>query len=232
MRPNAVVLVSGGMDSLVTLAVAARDHTVYALHLNYRQRTERRELRSFGAICRHYGIPTARRRVVDISFLGRIGGSALTDRKLEVPRTRGHGPRGGIPVTYVPFRNTIILSLAVAWAETVGAKKVFIGAVEEDSSGYPDCRKTYYEAFNRLVKEGTRPGSGIRVVTPLIAMSKGEIVRLGLKLNAPFHLSWSCYVSDDRPCGTCDSCRLRAKGFEEAGVPDPILKPRIKKAPR
>ena len=216
--PLAVVLVSGGMDSLVCAAIAAQTHEPAFLHLNYGQRTEKKELACFNAIADHYGVK--RRLVVDASHLSAIGGSSLTDRS--IPVDDAAPGRTGIPSTYVPFRNANILSMAVSWAEVVGAHKVFIGAVEEDSSGYPDCRREFYDAFNRAVALGTKPGSGIEVVTPVIAMGKGEIVRAGLALGVPFALSWSCYRSDDVACGRCDSCSLRLKGFREAGVPDPI----------
>ena len=216
--PLAVVLVSGGMDSLVCAAIAAQSHEPAFLHLNYGQRTETKELACFHAIADRYGVK--RRLVVDAPHLAAIGGSSLTDRSMIVEDAAPG--RSGIPSTYVPFRNANILSMAVSWAEVIGARKVFIGAVEEDSSGYPDCRREFYEAFNRAVSLGTRPGSGIQVVTPVIGMSKGEIVRTGLALGAPFELTWSCYRSGDSACGTCDSCALRLKGFREAGVADPI----------
>lgn len=216
--PRAVVLVSGGMDSLVCAAIAVREHECAFLHLNYGQRTERKELACFHAIADHYGV--ARRLVVDARHLAAIGGSSLTDHSMPVEDARRG--RGGIPATYVPFRNANILSMAVSWAEVLGARKVFIGAVEEDSSGYPDCRREFYDAFNRAVALGTKPGSGIEVVTPVIGMRKSEIVRRGAELAAPFALSWSCYRSEESACGSCDSCALRMKGFREAGLPDPI----------
>ena len=214
----AIALLSGGMDSCVAAAVAAKEYKLALLHVSYGQRTEARELRAFEEIADHYGIKT--RLVADISYLGKIGGSSLTDP--EMPVEAADLGREGIPTSYVPFRNTHFLAIAVSWAETIGARRIFIGAVEPDSSGYPDCREVYYEAFNELVRVGTKPETDIEVVAPLIKMKKAEIVGLGAKLNAPLHLTWSCYKNDDMPCGECDSCALREKGFKEAGVADPI----------
>ena len=183
---RAIVLLSGGMDSSVCAALAARDHETVALHVSYGQRTEARELRSFTAICERLGIKN--RLVVRNEALKAIGGSALTDENIPVPESRRVGR--DIPVTYVPFRNAHFLSVAVSWAEVLGASRIYIGAVEQDSSGYPDCRPAYYQAFNRVIEAGTKHG-GIAVVTPLIGMRKSEIVRLGLELNAPFDLTWS-----------------------------------------
>jgi len=217
MPKHAVVLLSGGMDSCVCAALAARDHEAAALHISYGQRTEARELQSFHAICDRLRIRT--RMAVRNEVLKAIGGSALTDENIAVPesRTLGHG----IPVTYVPFRNAHFLSAAVSWAEVLGATKIYIGAVEQDSSGYPDCRPAYYEAFNRVIGAGTREGK-IEVVTPLISMRKAEIVRLGLELGAPLDLTWSCYSREDRACGVCDSCTLRLRAFQDAGAIDPL----------
>lgn len=216
-KSRAVVLLSGGMDSCVCAALAARDHDAAALHISYGQRTEERERRSFMAICERLNVHD--KLVVRNEALRAVGGSALTDDRIEVPRAEAIGQ--GIPVTYVPFRNAHFLSVAVSWAEVLGAKKVYIGAVEPDSSGYPDCRPAYYRAFNEVVKAGTKEGL-IEVVTPLIALRKAEIVRLGLELDAPFDLTWSCYSRDDLACGVCDSCVLRLRAFEAAGVRDPI----------
>ncbi len=216
-RPRAVVLLSGGMDSCVCAALAARDHRAAAVHVSYGQRTEERERQSFERICDRLEI--RERLVVRNEALRAIGGSALTDSNISVPESRDIGT--GIPVTYVPFRNAHFLAAAVSWAEVLGAEKVYIGAVEPDSSGYPDCRPEYYRAFNEVVKAGTKEGS-IRVVTPLIAMRKAQIVRLGLELNAPFDLTWSCYQREDRACGVCDSCVLRLHAFRDAGAEDPI----------
>ena len=213
----AVVLLSGGMDSTVCAALAARKHHSAALHISYGQRTERREREAFLAICHRLGI--GNRLVVRNEALQFIGGSALTDDKIAVPESRHLGR--DIPVTYVPFRNAHFLAAAVSWAEVLGASKVYIGAVEQDSSGYPDCRAVYYQAFNRVIEAGTRQG-GIEIVAPLIAMRKAEIVRLGLELEAPFDLTWSCYSREDRACGVCDSCVLRLRAFQEAGASDPL----------
>ena len=217
LKSRAVVLLSGGMDSCVCAALAARDHDAAAVHVSYGQRTEERERNSFLGICESLKIHD--KLLVRNEALRTIGGSALTDSKIAVPNAEGPGQ--GVPVTYVPFRNAHFLAVAVSWAEVLGASKVYIGAVEPDSSGYPDCRPAYYEAFNRVVKMGTKEGS-IEIVTPLIAMRKAEIVRLGLELGAPFDLTWSCYSREDRACGVCDSCALRLRAFEAAGVRDPI----------
>ncbi len=205
------------MDSCVCAALAARDYEAAAVHVSYGQRTEERERQSFLAICQRLKIRD--RLMVRNEALGLIGGSALTDESIPVPEAEkiGHA----VPVTYVPFRNAHFLAVAVSWAEVLGAEKVYIGAVEPDSSGYPDCRPAYYKAFNEVVKAGTKEGR-IEVVTPLIAMRKAEIVRLGLELGAPFDLTWSCYSREDQACGVCDSCALRLHAFETAGVSDPI----------
>ena len=214
---RAVVLLSGGMDSSVCATLAARDHEAAAVHISYGQRTEERERQSFLAICQRLNIRD--RLMVRNEALRAVGGSALTDESIAVPDFEN--VVSGVPVTYVPFRNAHFLSVAVSWAEVLGAEKVYIGAVEPDSSGYPDCRPAYYEAFNQVVKAGTKDGR-IRIVTPLIAMRKAEIVRLGLELGAPFDLTWSCYSREDRACGVCDSCVLRLRAFEAAGSRDPI----------
>ena len=215
-RTAAVVLLSGGMDSCVCAALAARDFIAAAVHVSYGQRTEERERQAFLAICDRLEI--RQRLMVRNQALRAIGGSALTDEHIPVPESHlGHG----IPVTYVPFRNAHFLSVAVSWAEVLNADKVYIGAVEQDSSGYPDCRPDYYRAFNDVVRAGTKAGR-IQIVTPLIGMRKAEIVTLGLELGAPFDLTWSCYSREDRACGVCDSCVLRQRAFQEAGVADPI----------
>jgi 7-cyano-7-deazaguanine synthase len=218
-RTRAVVLLSGGMDSCVCAALAARDHQVAAVHVSYGQRTEDRERRSFEAICDRLEIRD--RLIVRNESLRAIGGSALTDSRIAVPEAHELATKPGVPVTYVPFRNAHFLAVAVSWAEVLGAEKIYIGAVEPDSSGYPDCRPEYYRAFNEVVKVGTKEGT-IQIMTPLIAMHKVEIVRLGLELNAPFDLTWSCYQREDRACGVCDSCLLRLRAFREAGAEDPI----------
>jgi len=284
-RARAVVLLSGGMDSCVCAALAARDYDAAAMHVMYGQRTEERERRAFEAVCEHLGLE--RRMVIRNEALRQIGGSALTDVSIAVPRAAGEfegrdpegagGSRGPstraaksaprslrmtdargarsaalaqddnqknmgaspienaaasnagegaratseVPITYVPFRNAHFLAAAVSWAEVLGAEKIMIGAVEQDSSGYPDCRPAYYRAFNQVIRAGTREGK-IEIVTPLIGMRKAEIVTLGLELGAPFHLTWSCYSREDRACGVCESCVLRLRAFQAAGARDPI----------
>ncbi|WP_213806036.1 7-cyano-7-deazaguanine synthase QueC [Granulicella sp. dw_53] len=220
-KPKAVVCLSGGMDSCVCTALAARDYEVYAIHFSYGQRTEARELKSAQGIAREVGVRELMALKMDL--FRRIGGSALTDASIAVPDAPAEEAAIGneVPVTYVPFRNAHFLSAAVSWAEVLGAKTVVIGAVEQDSSGYPDCRPAYYEAFNELVKQGTKDGD-IRIETPLIAMRKSEIVRLGVELGAPFHVSWSCYSGETEACGVCESCVLRLRAFREAGAVDPI----------
>ena len=254
-RAKAVVLLSGGMDSCVCAALAARDYDPAAMHVLYGQRTEERERQAFAAVCERLGI--GRRMVIRNEALRQIGGSALTDGSIAVPRAAGEfegrdpesegGSRGPstracalaqddnrrdiggregqpgseVPVTYVPFRNAHFLAAAVSWAEVLGAEKIIMGAVEQDSSGYPDCRPAYYRAFNQVIRAGTREGK-IDIVTPLIGMRKAEIVTLGLELGAPFHLTWSCYSREDRACGVCESCVLRLRAFQAAGARDPI----------
>ncbi len=219
----AIVLVSGGMDSCVAAAIANKEYRLAFLHVNYGQRTEARELRAFNEIADFYKV--GQRLVVSIEHLKVIGGSALTDASIAVPEA---GPRPAsaaapaIPVTYVPFRNAHLLSIATSWAEVIGATKIFIGAVEEDSSGYPDCREIFYQAFNAAIETGTKPETRIRIVTPLIHMKKEEIVRNGVVLGAPFQFTWSCYQASEKACGKCESCALRLKGFSDAGVKDPI----------
>jgi 7-cyano-7-deazaguanine synthase len=216
-KKRAIVLLSGGMDSCVCAALAARDYSPAALHVSYGQRTEARERKSFLEICKR--LDMQEKLVVRNEALRAIGGSALTDESIAVPAS--HAVGRDVPVTYVPFRNAHFLSVAVSWAEVLGAEKILIGAVEQDSSGYPDCRPAYYEAFNRVIKTGTREGT-IEIVTPLIRMRKAEIVRLGLELGAPFDLTWSCYSRQDQACGVCDSCVLRLRAFAAAGAKDPI----------
>jgi len=216
-KQRAVVLLSGGMDSCVCAALARRDYAAAALHVSYGQRTEQRERQSFFAICQRLNI--SGKLLVRNEALRAIGGSALIDQDIAVPTSHAIG--NDIPVTYVPFRNAHFLAVAVSWAEVLGAEKIFIGAVEQDSSGYPDCRPAYYEAFNRVIKAGTKEGN-IEIATPLIHMRKAEIVRLGLELHAPFDLTWSCYQREDQACGVCDSCVLRLRAFAAAGARDPI----------
>ena len=217
----AIALVSGGMDSLVSAALALEQHGQVAfLHLSYGQRTAAKELFCFHKIADFYSIGPERRKVLDGTFLRQIGGSSLTDESIPVEEYRQR-EEGDIPDSYVPFRNTHILATAVSWAEVLGAPFVYIGAVAEDSSGYPDCRPSYYRAFNRLVEAGTARGN-IEVVTPIISWRKKEIVLKALELKAPLHLTWSCYRESEAACGVCDSCVLRLRGFEQAGVRDPL----------
>jgi 7-cyano-7-deazaguanine synthase len=209
------------MDSAVCAAIAAQDFDTYALHFSYGQRTELKELSSAKAIAEKLGIQQLLPVRVDIFRL--IGGSALTDEAIDIPQADPNPDAIGalIPVTYVPFRNAHFLSAAVSWAEVLGAKTVFIGAVEQDSSGYPDCRPAYYDAFRQLIRTGTRDGD-IEIRTPLIHLRKHAIVRLGLELGAPFHVTWSCYAGESVACGVCESCVLRLRAFAEAGTDDPI----------
>jgi len=217
-RPLAVVLMSGGLDSCVTAAVARQNYDLALCHANYGQRTVARELRAFRDQAAFLGVDLTME--ADLSFLGQIGGSSLTDRTQAVPPGAAETP--GTPSTYVPFRNSLFLATAVSWAEVLGAAAIFIGANVLDSPGYPDCRPAYFEAFNRLIDLGTRPETHIEIKTPLIHLDKAGIVRLGLELGAPFHLTWSCYVNDEVACGRCSSCVLRLKGFAAAGLADPI----------
>ncbi|MGH9900553.1 MAG: 7-cyano-7-deazaguanine synthase QueC [Pyrinomonadaceae bacterium] len=215
----AVCLVSGGMDSCVTAAIARRecDETAF-LHASYGQRTEARERRAFEEVANHYGV--TKRLVVSLESLARIGGSSLTDRS--IPVAEADLTARGIPTSYVPFRNAHLLATATSWAEVLGARRIYIGAVAEDSSGYPDCRPEFYEAFQRAIDAGTCPDTRLEIRTPVIALRKSEIIRKGLELDAPLALTWSCYRSEDRACGRCDSCVLRLRAFREAGVADPI----------
>jgi len=217
-RPKAVVLMSGGMDSCLTAAIAAQQFQLAALHISYGQLTEARERQAFQEIAEFYQI--RQRLVIEQPYLGRIGGSALTDPR--IPLREANLEATDIPTSYVPFRNAHFLAAAVSWGEVIGAEKIFIGAVEPDSSGYPDCRPAYYRIFNELIAAGTRPETRLEIVTPLIQLRKHEIVKKGIELGAPFHLSWSCYRSSEKACGTCDSCALRLWAFEQAGVEDVI----------
>jgi 7-cyano-7-deazaguanine synthase len=215
----AVCLVSGGMDSCVTAAIAkAETEEIAFLHISYGQRTERRERQAFNDIADFYGVE--KRLEVSIEYLAKIGGSSLTDKSIEV--TEANLETQEIPTSYVPFRNANMLAIATSWAEVLRANSIYIGAVAEDSSGYPDCRPEFYEAFEKTIEKGTKPDTKIKIKTPIIQLSKAEIVKKGLQLNAPLHLSWSCYRNEDLACGTCDSCALRLRGFARAGVKDPI----------
>lgn len=217
---SAVVLVSGGMDSAVCLAIA-KDmgiSKINALHLNYGQRTEQKELESFNKLLEYYQIEN--KLIVDVGYFSQIGGSSLTDQKIEVAVNQKPGET--IPSSYVPFRNANILGIAVAWAEIIGADSIFIGANQLDSSGYPDCRQEFYDAFQKVIELGTKPETNIRIITPLINLSKKEIVLKGHELGVPFELTWSCYKNSEFACGVCDSCQLRLKGFSDANLKDPI----------
>ena len=229
-QPKGIVLLSGGMDSCVTTAIAARECQLAALHVSYGQLTEARERLAFEQIADFYKI--ADRLLVNQSYLSRIGGSALTDPRiplreasleaLPVTVAPSGTPGADIPASYVPFRNAHFLAAAVSWAEVLGAERIYIGAVEQDSSGYPDCRPEYYEIFNRLIRAGTRPQTVVRIVTPLIGLRKSQIAKKGIEFGAPFHLSWSCYRGTETACGKCESCVLRLRAFAEAGVKDMI----------
>jgi 7-cyano-7-deazaguanine synthase len=215
----AVVLASGGMDSCVTTAMAAQECDLAMLHVSYGQRTERRELKSFNDLADFYRAKL--RLVASIAYLAQIGGSSLTDQKIAVSRANLTATE--IPTSYVPFRNAHFLAIATSWAEVIGARRIYIGAVAEDSSGYPDCRPEFYQAFGQAIRRGTKPETEISIVTPVIHLRKSEIIRRGLELGAPLHLSWSCYQAEDVACGVCDSCALRVRAFREACMPDPIL---------
>ncbi len=216
---RAVVLISGGMDSLVVTALANfLGYELAAMHVNYGQRTWQKELAAFRNICSHYDIE--RRLEIDASFLAHIGGSSLTDSSIPVEKADLQASE--IPSSYVPFRNASFLSMAVSWAEVIGANKIFIGAVEEDAAGYPDCRKVFYDAFNTVIELGTKPDTAIEIQTPLIELQKSEIVKKGIDFDVPFLYSWSCYKSEGKACGICDSCARRLRAFQQVGIPDPI----------
>ncbi len=220
MQQLAVILLSGGMDSATIAAIAQSEgYELAAIHLNYGQRTEARELKAFTDLCEHFKIE--HRLSVDVKYLSQIGGSSLTDLKLEVEK--GDLENREIPATYVPFRNANILAIATSWAEVIGAKALFIGAMEGDSSGYPDCRQSFFDAFQRTINLGTKPETNIEIKIPIINYTKSDIVKKGLELNVPFQLSWSCYKNSDVPCNECDSCLLRKRGFSLAGISDPLL---------
>ena len=214
----AVVAVSGGMDSCVTAAIAKKSFDLAFAHINYGQRTEKRELKAFNDIADFYNIN--QRLIIDLTHLSKIGGSSLTDKKIEVSKADLLNKE--IPSSYVPFRNANILSACTSWAEELKAKYIFMGAVYEDSSGYPDCRPSFFKAFEKMIDEGTKPSTKIKIETPIINFSKAEIVKKGIELDAPLHLTWSCYQNEDEACGVCDSCALRLRGFQIAGIEDPI----------
>lgn len=217
-KPLAVVSVSGGLDSCVTAAIAKEQYDLALLHVNYGQRTEKRELKAFNDIADFYGVE--KRLVIDFKHLAEIGGSSLTDKSMQV--TKANLESKEIPSSYVPFRNANILTAAASWAEVIGASAIFIGAVYEDSSGYPDCRSNFFEAFEKAIDLGTKPETKIKIETPIIHMTKAQIIEKGLELGAPLHLTWSCYQNEDEACGVCDSCALRLRGFQQVGVEDPI----------
>jgi 7-cyano-7-deazaguanine synthase len=218
VKPTAVVCVSGGMDSAVTAAIAASTHRLAFLHAGYGQRTEAKERACFETLADHFD--AEHRLAIDLAGLRAIGGSSLTDRSIAV---REEEPEPGVvPTSYVPFRNAHLLASATSWAEVLGATALFIGAVWEDSSGYPDCRPEFYRAFEEAIRKGTRPETRLAIVTPVIHMTKGDIVRRGVELGVPFELTWSCYQGTTVACGVCESCRLRRAGFEAAGIQDPI----------
>ncbi len=216
---KSVVLLSGGMDSTLTATIAKQEsESVAAIHFNYRHRTERRELRAFNEVCEKLGI--SQRLVVDVEVLRQIGGSSLTDEN--IPVTKANLTATEIPSSYVPFRNGTFLAISTSWAEAIGAGRIYIGAVEEDSSGYPDCRKAFFEAFEAAIVLGIKPEEDIFLMTPIIDLKKSEIVKRSIELNAPLELTWSCYQSEEVACGECDSCALRLRGFKQAGIEDPI----------
>ncbi|PIQ09323.1 MAG: 7-cyano-7-deazaguanine synthase QueC [Ignavibacteriales bacterium CG18_big_fil_WC_8_21_14_2_50_31_20] len=214
----AIVAVSGGLDSCVTAAIANNKYDLALAHINYGQRTQERELKAFNDIADFYN--AKKRIIIDFNHLAKIGGSSLTDKSIKINDADLESKE--IPSSYVPFRNANILTACVSWAEVIGAEAVFIGAVFEDSSGYPDCRPDFFSAFNSVIDLGTKPETKIRIETPIIHMNKDEIIQKGNELNAPLHLTWSCYQSEDEACGVCDSCALRLRGFQKLGIEDPI----------
>ena len=217
-RNLAVIAVSGGLDSCVTAAIAMQDYELAFAHVNYGQRTEKRELKAFNEIADHYNVKE--RLIIYLKHLAKIGGSSLTDKNIDVSEADLNNKE--IPTSYIPFRNANILSACVSWAEVLGAKAIFTGAVFEDSSGYPDCRPSFFKAFEEVIRQGTKPETSIKIMTPVIQLSKAELIKIGLELQAPLHLTWSCYQNEDEACGVCDSCALRLRGFQSAGIEDPI----------
>ncbi len=215
---KAIVLLSGGMDSLVTAAIAIRDNdSVGFLHVNYGQRTENKEMSCFHLLCHHY--TPAQKMIINMQWLGEIGGSSLTDKDIDVKDFSGDK---AIPLTYVPFRNANLIAAAVSWAEVISADRIYIGAVEEDSSGYPDCRRVFYQSMQNTIETGSLNRNNIRIVIPIIGLNKSQIVQLGIELKVPFEYSWSCYKDNTEACGVCDSCHLRLSAFSKAGYADPI----------
>ncbi len=216
-KEKAIVLLSGGLDSCVTAAIAQKKNEICLLHVNYGQRTDSREEKAFKDIAEYYKVKDILN--IDIGYLKKIGGSSLTDESIAVPEKKSNN---AIPSTYVPFRNANLLSIATSWAEVIGATKIFIGAMEEDSSGYPDCRESFFQSFNKTIHEGTKPDTHIEIETPILHKIKAEVVKIGVKLKAPLHLTWSCYQNEEKACGVCESCILRITAFQKAGYPDPI----------
>ncbi len=218
MSKLAIVALSGGLDSCVTASIAAKEYELAFIHFNYGQRTEKRELKAFHEISEYYKVK--KRLIIDLMHLAKIGGSSLTDNSIAVSNANLNNQN--IPTSYVPFRNANILAVSTSWAEVIGAEAIFIGAVNEDSSGYPDCRPDFFTAFEHTIDLGTKPETKIKINTPVISMTKAEIIKTGIENNAPLHLTWSCYQNEDVACGLCDSCALRLRGFQEAGETDPI----------
>ncbi len=218
MKEKAIVAASGGMDSCVTAAIANKSFKLALAHFNYGQRTEKRELKAFNDIADFFNVKE--RLVIDFSHFKNIGGSSLTDTSMDV--TQANLDNKEIPSSYVPFRNANILAACVSWAEVIGANTIFLGAVYEDSSGYPDCRPEFFEAYEKMIDFGTKPETKIKIITPIIHMSKKEIILKAVELGAPLHLTWSCYRNEDLACGVCDSCALRLRGFQLANIEDPI----------
>ena len=217
---KAIVLVSGGMDSCVTASCAKQEgFQLSFLHINYGQRTQKRELKSFHEISTFFDVKE--KLIIDMKYFADIGGSCLTDKNIDVPK--GDLDNNHIPISYVPFRNANILAAATSWAEVLKAEAIYIGAVEEDSSGYPDCRRNFYNAFEKAIEQGTKPSTKIKIVSPIINLNKKEIILKGLALKSPLELTWSCYENENKPCKKCDSCLLRKRGFKEANIKDPIL---------
>ncbi len=214
----AIVLVSGGMDSALTAAFAAKKYDLAFLHINYGQKTEKKELKAFYSIADYYKVK--KRLIVDIRYLRDIGGSSLTDSHIKIEKADLKNK--SVPSTYVPFRNANILAIATSWAEVIGSKHIYIGAVEEDSSGYPDCRKDFFDAYNKMIAKGTKPSTRIKIETPIINLSKKNIVLRSIKMKSPLQLTWSCYKEGKTACGECDSCALRLRGFQLAKIEDPI----------
>ena len=215
---KAVCIMSGGMDSTLSAYMMKNDgYEIIGVHFNYDQRTENKELKCFEAICK--SLDVKEKYVLDLDFFKQLGASALTDKNIEVPIS---GVEEGVPVTYVPFRNGIFLSMASAIAEKEGAEVISIGVVEEDSSGYPDCRESYIKSMENAINLGTKDETNIEIKMALVHLKKSQIVEESLKLNVPLELTWSCYKNSDEACGVCDSCRLRLNGFKIAGVKDPI----------